>query len=52
MIKQAYRNGLTKVAGGYSWWRPSTWSARKNPLSGVINPAVDKVYSMTPAGKA
>lgn len=52
MIKTAYFRGLTKVAGGYSGWNPTTWSARKNPLSPMINPAVDAVYSVTPAGRA
>ena len=50
MIKQAYFRGLTKVAGGYSWYKPNTWHARRNPLSGIINPAVDVVHSITPGG--
>ena len=52
MIKQAYFRGLTKVAGGYSWYKPNTWHARRNPLSGIINPAVDVVHSITPGGRA
>lgn len=52
MIKQAYFRGLTKVAGGYSPWNFTTWHARKNPLSSIINPVADALYSTSPAGKA
>lgn len=52
MIKQAYFRGLTKVAGGYAWYKPNTWHARKNPVSKLVNPAVDLVYGITPAGRA
>ena len=52
MIKEAYFRGLTKVAGDYAWYNPRTWRSYNNPVINFVKPAVNKVYSMTPAGKA
>ena len=51
MIKQAYFRGLTKVASGYAWHDPTTWSTESNVLiaPGLKDPPLRPVPPTRPA---